>query len=176
MSFFRLLGGLLDRLFVVAGAFLGSQVPAFMDQYMQRLAGHVEELNYMIQEMARLASQNSKTLDQYIQKFLDSTDPDFMTQGNFMQSVELRLESFSASLAHLRDSSIWSKFYVFLTEVKCSVFKSTLHSFRPSLSLSIEGLCYTFIGIVFGYLSYWVLLKLMQYVYQQILSFFQRKR
>jgi hypothetical protein len=65
----------------VIGAFVASQIPEFIQQYTQRLAGHVNELYRLLNQMRQVASYSNKTLDQYIQKFITSSDPDFARQG-----------------------------------------------------------------------------------------------
>lgn len=171
MRFFWFMGGLLDRLFVVAGAFLGSQIPAFIQQYSQRLSGHVDELNHLLKWMQESANHSGKTLEQYMVKFLHSTDPDFIQQGLFMKSVISRWKIFSTSLNHLQESSLWSKFYIFLKEMQYEVAQPTFLSFQPNLALSLEGFCYTGIGILVGYVFYHIVIKIFGFGVGRALSF-----
>ena len=167
MSFFRFIEGLSDRLFVVAGAFLGSQIPAFMHQYTRNLQGHIEELNHLIDNLIHFAQSGGKTFEQYIQKFLNSSDPDFIMQGEFMQMIEMRLHNLNEALVHLKESSIWSRPYVFIKEMNYDIAKSTVSSFQPSLSLTIEGLCYTCMGVLIGYLGCRLLTKSLRILYSR---------
>jgi hypothetical protein len=168
------MSGLLDRIFVVAGAFLGSQIPAFLQQYMQRLAGHVEELNHQIAELQKIASYSGKSLDTYIQKFLASSDPDFFLQGEFMQTTVLRLQTLSQTLHDLKLSSIFMRPYIFLKEIQYPIAHSTYNDFQPSLNLNIESLSYTVLGILLGYVFYQTLAKLISACATQISSLFYK--
>lgn len=153
------IGNLIDRLCVVAGAFIGSQIPLFMQQYTQRLAGHVEELNRLLNQMRQVAFHSNKTLEQYIQKFISSSDPDFVHQGEFMQGILLRWEEFNHAFYQLSKSSLWDRPYVFLKEIQYDIAASTLASFQPGISLNLEGFCYAGIGIVLGWAFYHMISK-----------------
>ncbi|MBA3722978.1 MAG: DUF2937 family protein [Parachlamydiaceae bacterium] len=154
MPLIRLLNSLLDRLFIIVGAFVGSQVPAFVQQYSQRLSGHVQELEHIIEEIKKIAQFSGKTLDQYIQKFLNSTDPDFVLQGEFMHNVVVRWENLVKAYSNLQGSSMWSRPYVFFRELQYEIGETTFYNFKPSISLSLEGVCYAGLGIIFGYFIY----------------------
>jgi hypothetical protein len=175
MKLIQLMNGLLDRLFVVAGAFIGSQIPSFMHQYTQRLAGHVEELNHLLEDLRKVASYSHKTLDQYIEKFMSSTDLDFSRQGEFMQNIVVRWEDLSQSLNHLLQSTIWNRPYVFLSHVNYDIAKETFYSFQPGLALTGEGMYYTGIGLAMGYIFYQILAKLLRVTNKRIMAVFRQK-
>lgn len=156
-----MIGSLIDRLFVVAGAFIGSQLPSFIQQYTQRLSGHVEELSRMVNTLRQAAAQSDKTLEQYIAKFISSSDPDFSKQGEFMQSMVVRWQELSISLRQLNETTLWNKSLVFFKGWSSDIVKATFASFQPSLSLTVEGFAYTAIGFFIGYLAYRALKKVI---------------
>ena len=162
------IGSILDRMFVLIGAFLGSQLPQFMQQYIQRLATHIEELNHLLQKLRGIASLSNKTLDQYIDKFLMSTDPDFIHQGQFMQEMVFRWEALTDSWTQITQSSLWMKPYVFLREMNVSLVESTWNGFQPGISLTGEALCYTLIGALLGFILYQILLKMILFIYRTL--------
>ena len=152
-------GSLLDRLCVVAGAFVGSQIPEFMQQYTQRLSGHVDELHRLLNQMRQVAAYSNKSLEQYIDKFVSNSDPDFTHQGEFMQGMLSRWEELHQALFHITNSSLWARPYVFLKEFQYDIAHSTINSFQPGINLSVEGLCYAGGGILIGWAFYQVMSK-----------------
>ena len=148
------LGSILDRLCIVAGAFFGSQIPQFMQQYSQRLAGHVSELQKLIDQLRQAASLSHKTLDQYILKFLSSADPDFAHQGQFMQGIVHRWEELNQALVHLSQSSAWQRPLIFFKDLQLDIAQSTLAAFQPGINLNLEGMCYAGLGVFLGWLFY----------------------
>lgn len=151
MKILHSFGSLMDRFCVAAGAFMGSQIPEFMQQYHQRLAGHVAELQRLLNQMRQVASYSNRTLEQYIHKFVSSPDPDFIHQGEFMQGILSRWEELNQALVHLTQSSMMARPYVFLKELHYDIAHSTFASFQPGMNLSVEGLCYAGFGILIGW-------------------------
>ncbi len=174
MKVFSFIGNLLDRLCVVIGAFIGSQIPQFMQQYTQRLAGHVEALQKMIHQLREISSLSHKTLEQYIQKFQDSPDPEFVLQGDFMQGILNRWAELQQALDHLTQSSMWVRPYYFLKDLQPDIAHSTFASFQPGVNLTIEGLSYAGVGMILGWIFYQIMSKSLSFVYTRIRSFFKK--
>lgn len=167
MKILTFMNSLLDRLCMVLGAFIGSQIPAFMQQYTQRLGGHVAELNRLFDHLQVVAGQSNKTINQYIHKFLSSSDPDFVHQGEFMQNLEMRLQQLNQSLYQLTHSSLWDRPFVFIKDLHYDIAQSTFASFQPSLNITVEGLCYTGIGMIAGYAGYQLASRMFGTIYSK---------
>lgn len=148
---------LIDRLCIIAGVFAGSQIPEFIQQYSQRLAGHVHELERLLAQLRQTASYSNKTLDQYIQKFMASSDPDFASQGHFMNGIFTRWEELNQALNHLSQSSPWSRPFIFWGDFQYDIARSAFDSFQPAINLTLEGLCYAGLGGV----AAWALFRLI---------------
>ena len=67
--------GLFDRLLCVAGAVLFSQVPEFMEQYLQRLGGHLDEARRQLEQLRDVAAQIRVTLEALIANTSANPDP-----------------------------------------------------------------------------------------------------
>ncbi len=173
MRLFSFVGGLVDRLCVIAGAFIGSQFPQFIQQYTQRLAGYVEALEKVVNELHRIASLSHKTLEQYIQKFRDSQDIDFIHQGDFMQETVVRWQEFYQILSELTQAPTVLKLYYFFKDLQLDIAKSTLACFQPGFSLTLEGVGYAAIGMILGWCFYQLALQLIALGYSRALQIFK---
>ena len=60
--------GLIDRLLCVVGAVLCSQLPEFIQQYLQRLGGHLDEARRQLDQFREVAAKSGLTLDQLAAK------------------------------------------------------------------------------------------------------------
>lgn len=141
---------MLDRIFAVAGALLLSQLPTFMQQYGQQLAGHVNELKLQLDRMTKRASHSGKSLDQYIQKFVQNSDGDIQHQGQLMQDMVVRYQDLSEASLALNNASVFSKPFVFVKYLYSDIVASTFQLFTPGFAFSVEGLVYALLGILFG--------------------------
>src|SRR6185436_1727460 len=70
----HLFGGLIDRVLCVLGAVLFSQGPEFMQQYLQRLGGHLQEAQRQLDLFREAATRSGRTLEQFIAQ--THTNPD----------------------------------------------------------------------------------------------------
>ncbi len=151
------LSRLTDRLFAVAGAFLGLQIPQFLQQYTQRLSGHVESLLTLIGQLEQIARLSHKTLSAYIEKFKESGDVDFLRQADFMEQLVSRHEGLSEALQQMTQTPFWLHPYYFVKHFQSDIATSTFLSFEPGLVLTVEGGCYA----VGGMLAAWTLFRLL---------------
>lgn len=155
---------LIDRLSVVIGAFIFSQAPIFMQQYRHQLSGHVSELQLQVQNMRQIAMTSNKTLDQYIQKFVSSSDPDFSRQGEVMASMVTRWHELQDGLLAVDQASVLMRPFSFIRHIDLAIAKSTLHSFEFGVAFTYESLVYILFGMSVGYLSFLVCRKAFRLV------------
>lgn len=151
---FRGISKLLDRIFVVLGALICMQVPLYMQQYRQQLIGRVDELTQQVAMIRQVSAESNKTLEQFIQKFMDDKDIDFSRQGVLMRNMVHRLSDLSVSFLAVEQASIWLKPMIFFRYLDYGIARSTLSYYQPGVLLTYEGMIYTLIGIFFGYMFY----------------------
>lgn len=171
---FKWVGGLIDRIFAAAGGVLFSQAPLFMKQYAQQLSGHAAELRYQVDAMRQAATNSGKTLEQFIQKFVESNDADFMRQGDIMSAMVNRWYNTTDALAALQESSVFTRPFVFLTHMNWDIVKSTWTHYVFGLPFTLEGLVYAIIGIIFGFFVFFAIRKFLVSLWLAIKSPFMR--
>lgn len=148
---------ILDRVFVVLGAFLFCQFPLFIHHYEQQLIGHVEELRFQVDLMHETALRSGKNVNQYVQKFIDHEDQDFSDQGKSMKRMLARFDKLSTALMKLQNASLLSRPVLFLVYVQWDIFKSTVKTFEPGIPFTTEGVYYALLGMVTGFAFFYVL-------------------
>lgn len=144
----------LDRACAVIGAILFIQIPVFMQQYYQRLAGHFRELEMHVNLMQKAAHETGKDLTTWIAKSISSGDPDFIKQGEILQGMVTRFDQFSLAMKSWESASIWERPFVFLRHVNREIAEATYDSFQFGFSLTWEGAVYALIGLVLGFSIY----------------------
>ncbi|MBA3816554.1 MAG: DUF2937 family protein [Parachlamydiaceae bacterium] len=156
---FKWVTGLIDRIFAAAGGVLFSQVPLYMKQYAQQLNGHVAELRYQVDAMRQAATNSGKTLEQFIQKFVDNPDVDFVRQGDIMSAMVNRWHDITNALTALQESSVITRPFVFMRHVNGDIIKSTWSQYVFGLPFTLEGLVYAVVGIICGFLIFYGIRK-----------------
>lgn len=167
--------GILDRIFAVASALCFAQLPLFMQQYQQQLYGHIAELKVQVDAMQRVASATGKSLPEYISRFTSSGDPDFMGQGQLMGEMVERTFSLSEASQSLSSATVFQKPFVFFSHVNWDIASSTFSNFQIGVPVSVEGLIYGFVGIIFGYFFFQTLRRSVSSFFQYLFAFRRNK-
>lgn len=116
-----------------------TQLPTFMQQYLQRLGGHIDEARLSLTQLA--ANANLHALDAPAREALTG-------------SLAQRVTDLSAGAQAISGASGAARPFVFLRELDLDIARATLHAFEPAVPLSTAGLLYGLAGIVFGWLVY----------------------
>jgi len=162
---FKWIGGLIDRICAVSGALIFSQIPLYMQDYQQRLSGHLAELQSQVQGMRQAAALSGKSLQQYVAKFQSSPDIDFKNQGALMHEMIQRFQQLNEGHQALLNSTVYSKPLMFFKYIDAKIAKSTWASFEWGLNLTVDGFLYALLGIVCGLMVYGMLSKLFRMVF-----------
>ena len=140
--------GLLDRALCVIGTVLFSQIPEFMQQYLQRLGGHLDEARRQLEQFQQTAAQSGLTLDRLINQTSANADPAVAKLGGVMTEAMSRVDTLAAAQAAIQHASIWSRPFVFLQHVDTAIARATWTIFKPAVPTTIEGLVYALGGML----------------------------
>ncbi len=171
MFILRWIDKMIDRIFVVLGALILMQMPLFMLQYHLSLQGHIKELEYQIDKMKDIADSRGKTLQEWIQKFIVSSDPDFSQQGKLMQEMITRQSDLSTAMQTWQKASVFQRPFVFLHHYQNDIVQETWKLFQLGIPINLEGLSYGLIGIFLGYMLYCTL----SLTFRLLFGLFRRK-
>lgn len=149
----RIASKLVQQVLIVLCTLLFLQFPLFIQAYQQQLTGHVAEIRIHVNRMREMAASSKKTLEQYIQKFIDNSDEDFSRQGGAMRQMHVRSLELSKALKQLQEASVLKRPFIFLAYLDRDIALSTAHSFQPGIPLTLEGFCYAFFGMILAFLG-----------------------
>jgi hypothetical protein len=147
---FRAGEGLLDRVLCLLGAVGFCQLPEFIQQYLQRLGGHLDEARRQLAifENAAASPPFHLTLPQYIERTSANNDPAVAQLGPIMQGALDRVAELSAAESALRNASLWEKPFVFFANLDRSIASATLEVYKPAVPTTTEGLIYAAAGMI----------------------------
>lgn len=139
--------GLLDRILCVIGTIVFSQAPEFMQQYLQRLGGHLDEARRHLAQFQRVAEQSGLSLDRLITQTSSNADPAVAKLGGVMQTAVARVDELAAAQAAIQHASLWERPFVFFRHVDTSIAQATWEIYQPAVPTTVEGLVYALIGM-----------------------------
>lgn len=152
--------GLLDRALCVIGTIIFSQIPEFMQQYLQRLGGHLDEARRQLQQFHQTAAQSGLTLDRLIEQTTANADPAVAKLGGVMTEAMTRVDTLEAAQTAIQHASLWSRPFVFLQHIDSSIAHATWAIFKPAVPTTLEGLVYALCGMLVLLTTYHLGIKL----------------
>ena len=139
---------------------LFAQIPVFVDQYLMRLEGHLAESYLQINAYTKAALAGNKTLDQYIAKFLEQADADFLAQGRVMRAAVDRNAFLASSCEALQAANPLIRPLVCVRYLDREILADTWNGFTPGLLVDINLAVWAFIGFVIGCLLFYSIVGL----------------
>ncbi|MFA6287857.1 MAG: DUF2937 family protein [Opitutaceae bacterium] len=139
---------LIDRLLCVFGAVLFCQLPEFIQQYLQRLGGRLDEARRQLAQFTEVAAQSKLTLAEFITRTGHNADESVARLAGVMSDAVTRVDSLAAADLAIRNASLWEKPFVFFAHLDPSITHATLSIYKPAVPTTIEGLIYAVLGML----------------------------
>ena len=139
---------LFDRLLCVAGAVTVSQAPEFIQQYLQRLGGRLDEARRQLLQFEDVAHKSGLTLDQLAAKATANSDAALAGLGKVVLEAERRVASLSAADVAIRDASPFTRPLEFIHHYDAEIAHNTWAIFKPAVPSTFEGLVYAAVGLI----------------------------
>jgi DNA-binding phage protein len=136
-----------DRLLCVLGAVFFAQAPEFMQQYLQRLGGHLAEARRQLAQFEEIARQAGKSVHELAVQYSASTEPTVVSLGRLVNDTDLRVSALGSAEAALREASVWERPFVFLRHIDWEIARGTGSVYKPAVPTTLEGLLYGLIGV-----------------------------
>ena len=157
----RTFDGLIDRLLCVLGAVLFSQGPEFMQQYLQRLGGHLQEAQRQLALFREAATRSGRTLEEFITQTRANPDAGVVQLSHVMSDAVDRTASLQAAHDAIAHSALWARPFVFIRHADPSIAHATWTAYLPAVPTTVEGLIYALMGMLFCLLVYHFGIKLV---------------
>lgn len=157
-----LMGGL-------AGGVSLSQFPEYSQQYIQRLAGAVDELTLFVEEFDADASAVGLSRDAALDDLAGSGDLG-AARAETVGSTIARYERMSEALEVLQSSGPFTRAYNAVQFNDLDVARAAAEDFKPAVPVTMEGAVFTGVGFVSGWIAIAVLLGVLR------MLFFRQRR
>lgn len=146
LSLFTSFGNLADRLICVAFAIVFAQVPVYMAQYIDVLAGAQMESGKMHKELEEVASNYNLRIPEYLDKLMNNPDPMVRDNVAIQKNAEDRYQKYSLALTNLTERSVWVRPFYLIRHYDPSIH-AAMH-FEPNFPFTWEGAIYAILGVI----------------------------
>jgi hypothetical protein len=127
---------------------LFSQGPEFMQQYFQRLGGHLQEAQRQLALFRGAASHSGGTLEEFIAQTRTNPNAGVAQLSSVMSDAMERTTSLQAAHDALAHSSLWAKPFVFMRHVDPEIARGTWSAYLPAVPTTVEGVLYALTGML----------------------------
>lgn len=134
----------------VIGAVLLSQLPAFADQYRQRLGGRLDQAEVQVARLVAAARAEEMSLSAYVERFRGNPDSVVRRQGGVLVAEIADRDRLRAAAAAYDRSAPVARPLVLLARLDANLARAVLDDFVPALPLQAAGLLYAMAGLLAG--------------------------
>lgn len=142
----KLLSGLLDRLLLLIAVVAAGVLPAFVQQYRQRLSGRLDQINEDLAAWRQIAERlHAGDMQALILHHLDSGDPTFTAEATALQSMLQQAAQLEAAVAAMQ-GSLTQQVSGWLQHLRWNDLEATWALFQPQFPLDPQGLLFALVG------------------------------
>jgi hypothetical protein len=138
----------------VIGAVCFAQGPEFIQQYFQRLGGHLQESQRQLASFHDAAAHAGLPFEQFITRTGANTDAGLSHLGTVMSETASRTASLQAAHDALLTATPWTRPFVFIKQVDWDIAHATAANYLPAVPTTLEGLAYAAVGMLILLASY----------------------
>jgi hypothetical protein len=149
-----LLGGM-------AGGVSLSQFPEYSQQYIQRLAGAVDELTLFVEGFDADATAVGLSREAALDEMAQSGDLGAARAETIGDTI-LRYEKMSDALAVLQSSGPFTRAYNAIQFNDLDVARAAVDDFKPAVPVTFEGAVFTGVGFVGGWIAIALVLGILR--------------
>lgn len=149
-----------DRIVCVCGAVLFAQGPEFLQQYLQRLGGHLDEVLRQLTAFEAAAKASGKPWMQFVADTATNADPGIAKLGVTMRETAQRADDLAAAQSALLNASAWSRPWAFFSHLDTEIARATAGVFKPAVPTTFEGAIYAAAGAAVAFALWHLLVRM----------------
>lgn len=143
----KFFGTLTDRIICIVVVLLLSQVPTYISQYRDVLAGAHDTARIHYLDIERDAKRFGKNVMPFLEGIRERNDPEASALAvTDIKAVKYYLE-LDESIAQLNQASIFTRPFVLAANYQDNLHQLTIANFEPNVPLTPEALAYAAVGL-----------------------------
>ncbi len=148
-----------DRLVCVCGAVAAAQGPEFMQQYLQRLGGHLDEARRQLAVFQGIAERAGLTLAQLVEQTRNTGVSTSAPRADSVAATAQRVDDLTQAHQALKQASTWERPWIFIRDLDTGIVAATWQDYRPAVPTTGEGLVYAAVGLAVAVALYYGLVR-----------------
>ncbi len=132
---------IIDRCFFTVTFILGVQLPEFMQQYQQRLGGHLAEAQSQLAQFEVIAQQHfDGSLVTMIARYKENTEASIISTGELIEHLSLRVDYLANHLTQISQSDYLNSVYQIIWHLDKQIASGTAENFSMAIPLELNAI------------------------------------
>lgn len=137
----KVISSLFDRCLFTVLFIFGVQIPEFIQQYSQRLSGHLNEALGQLNEYQLVADRHfDGSLPSMVTKYLTNSEPAIKETAAIINNVSNRVSDLKSQLFNIKETEYIESLYYFLIQFDSSMAQATLEQYQLAIPISLPAL------------------------------------
>lgn len=137
----KIINNILDRCFFTVSFIIAMQLPEFIQQYIQRLSGHLNEAKFQLTQFQKIAEEHYQgSLSTMIVRYKENSEQSIKNTGDLIELLSLRIENYQTHLTELTQSDYINTLYQFIVNFDLYIAQTTAQQYALALPLNINAI------------------------------------
>lgn len=138
---FSFINSIIDRCIFTVLFIVGVQLPEFIQQYSQRLAGHLDEAKTQLKQFQQLADDHYQgSIQLLVKNYRENQDPVIVDTATVVEHLLTRVNLLNEHLHRLIDTPYLDKIKYFLLNVDLNIAQQTANIYTLAIPIEINAL------------------------------------
>ncbi len=138
---FRIVNNIVDRCFFTFSFIIGVQLPEFIQQYLQRLSGHLNEAQLQLQQFQEIAQQHFQgSLATMIIRYKENSEPSIRNTADVIEQLTARINNYQHHVEQINQSNYLNKLVEFATNMNPSIAQATAKDYVLAIPIEVNAL------------------------------------
>jgi len=160
----RALKSSIDYCLFTFGFILALQLPEFIQQYQQYMAGKLSEANWHLKSYQHIADQRyDGSIIVLVNEYIKNDSPAIRQTGELVSQLVNRVDILSMHVTTLNNETYINKLWFFISNVQVQDAKTVMSYYQLAIPLTVEALIS---GVVLAFVFVWLRLIATAVVYR----------
>lgn len=140
-SMLKLFTTLIEHFLFTLCFIVGVQIPEFINQYIQRLSGHLDEARFQLHQFQIIADNHFQgKLEIMIARYRENLEPSILQTADVIANTTERVANFESHLQKIQQGDYIERLYTFIIEYDVEMAYATLQQFKMAIPLDVFAL------------------------------------
>jgi len=138
---FTIINNIIDRCFFTVSFIIAMQLPEFIQQYIQRLSGHLNEAKFQLTQFQKIAEEHYQgSLSTMIVRYKENSEQSINNTADLIELLAVRIANYQNHMTQLTENDYLNTLFQFITNFDLYIAQTTAEQYALALPLNINAI------------------------------------